>query len=180
MSSSSFSSPGYVETMYVEHHGWLVTWLRSKLDTRERAADLAHDTFVRLLSARLPAMPEEPRAYLTTVARRLVIDSYRHAALEKAYLDVLATAPEDHEVSAEQQAMVLQALREIDRMLAGMPTKVRTAFLLSRVDGLDHATIATQLKVSVPRISQFLAQATRHCYAAMYGHAPGTQEGGLR
>ena len=58
--------------IYSHHHGWLMRWLRAKLQCADHAADLAHDTFVRLLTA----PPEnrqtlrEPRAYLTTVAQR--------------------------------------------------------------------------------------------------------------
>ena len=70
-------------------------WLRAKLQCADHAADLAHDTFVRLLTA----PPEgrhtlrEPRAYLTTVAQRLLIDHYRRLSLEQAWLETLAQQP---------------------------------------------------------------------------------------
>ena len=48
------SAPGasaqVIETLYGDHHGWLRGWLRKKLGNAFDAADLAHDTYVRILS----------------------------------------------------------------------------------------------------------------------------------
>jgi len=41
--------------LYQDHHGWLQGWLRKRLGDREHAADVAQDTFLRLLlSGRFP------------------------------------------------------------------------------------------------------------------------------
>jgi len=42
-----------IGTLYNEHHGWLATWLGHKLNCRNLGAELAQDTFLRLLTARL-------------------------------------------------------------------------------------------------------------------------------
>ena len=60
--------PG-VETLYREHHGWLRGWLRQRLNNQADAADLAHDTFIRVMLARSAESLREPRHYLATVAR---------------------------------------------------------------------------------------------------------------
>ncbi len=45
-----------VSHLYQDHHGWLQGWLRRRLGCAENAADLAQDTFARLLaSRRVPA-----------------------------------------------------------------------------------------------------------------------------
>ena len=36
--------------MYGQHHPWLLRWLRGKLSCTDHAADLAQDTFVKLLA----------------------------------------------------------------------------------------------------------------------------------
>ena len=38
-----------VQTLYSTHHSWLNRWLRSRLGNAADAADMAQDTFVRLL-----------------------------------------------------------------------------------------------------------------------------------
>ena len=61
-----------VQSLYSEHHGWLLGWLRKKLSCPHGAADVAQDTFVRIIASRdaLFGM-REPRAYLSTTAKRL-------------------------------------------------------------------------------------------------------------
>lgn len=58
-----------VGKLYGEHHGWLYGWLRKKLGCAHNAADLAHDTFVRVMASRRIQFGDEPRAFLTHVAK---------------------------------------------------------------------------------------------------------------
>lgn len=37
------------ERLYLDHHDWLAGWLRGRLGCSQDAADLAHDTYLRLL-----------------------------------------------------------------------------------------------------------------------------------
>ncbi len=60
---SSMPSNDCVQTLYSDHHGWLHTWLRGKLGNAADAADLAQDTFVRLLQRREQLQLNAPRAF---------------------------------------------------------------------------------------------------------------------
>jgi RNA polymerase sigma-70 factor (ECF subfamily) len=156
--------------LYLDHHDWLLQRLRRRLGCAHLAADLAHDTFVRVLGR--PAAPldlQEPRAWLGTIAHGLLVDFLRRADLERAYLQALASLPAGHHPSAEQQALTLEALRQVDSLLAGLSSKARAAYLWSRLDGTPHAEIAQRLGVSVSRVRQYLATAARRCYELRYG-----------
>ena len=83
-----------VEVLYNDHHNWLTGWLRRKLGCPDSAADLAQDTFMRVLTARETPQFIEPRAFLTTLAKRVLFNHYRRQDLERAYLDALAQMPE--------------------------------------------------------------------------------------
>jgi len=83
---STASTDTALHVLYRDHHGWLRGWLRQRLNNSADAADLAQDTFVRVLVARTADNLREPRHYLSTVARGLVIDLYRRRSLEQAYL----------------------------------------------------------------------------------------------
>lgn len=72
MSPSSHTAA--VQNIYEQHHSWLHGWLKGKLHNACDAADVAHDTFVRILGGRHAAQIVEPRDYLATIARGLVID----------------------------------------------------------------------------------------------------------
>ena len=103
------------------------------------------------------------------IAKGLLFDYFRRAALEQAYLTELMLIPEGEQPSVEEQQMILEDLKNIDRLLGKLSSKARAAFLYNRLDGLSHAEIALRLGVSVPRVRQYLAQGIRQCYIALYG-----------
>ncbi|MCD0503988.1 sigma-70 family RNA polymerase sigma factor [Bordetella petrii] len=169
MSPSQPTPSLVVAQLYDAHHGWLFNWLRKRLGNSADAADLAQDTFMGILAAgRRQALPElrEPRAYLTTIARRLVVDLYRRHALERAYLEALAQTPQTHAPSEEQRLTVLQTLQEVDALLDALPAKVRNAFLLSQLDGLTYEQIAADMNISLRSVKRYMAEAFRHCILA--------------
>ncbi|MAC98892.1 MULTISPECIES: sigma-70 family RNA polymerase sigma factor [Pseudomonas] len=164
---SAESSGDQVQQLYLQHHRWLTGWLQRRLGCSFRAADLCHDTFVRILSADNAATQvqavREPRSYLATIANRVLIDHLRRRALEKAWLESLALAPEAVDISPEQRLLLLEALQQLDCMLTGLGSKVREAFLLSQLQGLRYSEIAERLGVSVSMVKKYMAKATEHC-----------------
>ncbi|KAF1053122.1 MULTISPECIES: sigma-70 family RNA polymerase sigma factor [Delftia] len=169
MPSAPASTPQHREaaSLYAAHHGWLQGWLRRRLGNGADAADLAQDTFVRILGVRDLAGVQEPRAYLTTVAKGVLVNWYKRQALERAYLEALAALPEPVAPSPEQRALVLETLHEIDAMLDALPPIVRRTFLLSQLDGMKYEDIAQQLEVSLTSVKRYMAQAFRQCLVAM-------------
>jgi RNA polymerase sigma-70 factor (ECF subfamily) len=63
----------------------------------------------------------------------------------------------------EEQAILLQALMEIDRLLQGLGTKVRQAFILAQFDGLTYPQIAERLNISTRTVNNYMAKAMEHC-----------------
>lgn len=124
---------------------------------------------MRLLGREELKAPREPRAFLVAIAKGLLFDYFRRAALEQAYLTELMLVPADEQPSVEAQQLILEDLKNIDRLLGKLSSKARAAFLYNRLDGLGHAEIAERLGVSVPRVRQYLAQGMRQCYIALYG-----------
>lgn len=155
-----------VESLYHAHHNWLTGWLRRKLGCPHNAADLAQDTFIRVLTAREAAPIIEPRAFLTTVAKRVLSNYYRRQDLERAYLDALAQMPEQVVPSEEEKAIILQTLVELDQLLDGLPRQVKRAFLLAQVDGLKQGEIALELGISIATVKRHLNKAALRCYFA--------------
>lgn len=153
------------ESLYREHNGWLNGWLRARLGhCSHRAADFVQDTFVRILQSGTKAGEiAQPKSYLATIARGLMVDHFRRSDLEQAYLAELAQMPEALQPSPEERAILLETLLTIDRMLAGLGPKVRQAFLLAQIDGLDYATIAQELDVSVSSVKQYMRKAVLQC-----------------
>ncbi|AVF38644.1 RNA polymerase subunit sigma [Pandoraea apista] len=153
--------------LYNDHHGWLKGWLHRKTGCSHRAADLAHDTFVRLLERETPRMLASPRAFLTTVAQRVLYNHWRREQIERAYLYALAQQPEALVPSPEERAIVLETLLEIDRCLDGLPSLVKRAFLLAQLDGMTHLEIAAELGISLSTVKRHLVRAGTQCFFTM-------------
>ena len=141
--------------------------VRGRLSCSEKAADIAQDTFVRIIaSKRTPQKTfKEPRALLTHIAKNLVIDLWRRQDVERAYLDPLANIPENEAPSAETQLLTIEALTLIDTMLTNMPDHTREIFLLAQLDGLTLKQISEHINISVFTVRRHIHKALIACMA---------------
>lgn len=170
MAASEFAPQ--IENLYSDHHGWLRGWLRRKLGNAFDAADLAHDTYVRIMvSGRIP-QPEQSRRHLSQIANGLVIDLYRRRQIEAAYLEAIALLPAPEVPSEEARALTVEALIEIDTILHRLPAKARAALLLCKLDGLSYREIAERLQVSLSSVEKYIAAALQACYCAVHEPNP--------
>jgi len=163
MSSVDYSQQNAVQSLYETHHQWLCGWLRQRLGCIDNAADLAQDTFIRVITQRKATELREPRAYLSTIARSLMIDMFRRRYLEQAYLETLALSPEPLDISPETRALIIETLMEIDRMLDGLGGRTREIFLLAQLDGLSYVEIGRRLNISVNTVKKHAVRALTHC-----------------
>jgi len=166
MAASSTSD--LITDLYSQNHGWLLGWLRGKLGNAFDAADVAQDTYVRVMvTGRVPEQVEQSRAYLVRIAKHLVVDLYRRRRLEQAYMDALMLLPPAHMPSLEERTIVLETLCQLDAALDRLPLRVREAFLLSQFDGLTYSAIAEQMGVSVGSVRKYMLQAAQACFTVM-------------
>jgi len=133
------------------------------------AADLAQDTFLRILSSRDALLGmREPRAYLTTTAKHLLLDRARRQLLEQTYLaelSALAMLPSEAAFypAPDEILLALEALGQIDQALIRVSGNARQAFLLHYLEGQTQAEIAEQLDVSPRMVRHYLVEALLQC-----------------
>ncbi|HAT4519757.1 MULTISPECIES: ferric citrate uptake sigma factor FecI [Serratia] len=163
MSATASAPHAALSRLYATHHAWLQGWLHRRLGCAFDADDVAQDTFMRLLRSDAAATLREPKDFLVTVAKRVMVDLFRRRTLERAYLEMLALIPEGYAPSPEQRQSLLDSLQQIDAMLDGLGPKVKQAFLLSQLEGLGYVDIAARLGVSVSSVKKYMAKATEHC-----------------
>ncbi|AHV91681.1 sigma-70 family RNA polymerase sigma factor [Bordetella holmesii] len=154
--------------LYVEHSTWLQGWLRKRVGDTFAAEDLAQDTFLSLLDGKIvPGEIRQPRPFLATIAGRLLAHRHRRQLLETAYLEALACLPEEVAPSPERRLLALESLQQIDRVLDGLPAKVREAFLLAHLFEMTYAEIAERLGASSSSVKQYLTRANQECLFAL-------------
>jgi RNA polymerase sigma factor (sigma-70 family) len=169
LSSTTAISPALharLSQLYRGNQAWLKGWLHSKLGCSYRAADLLHDTFMRLLVREEIIQVKEPKAFLTTVAKRVLIDYWRREQIEQAYQEALMLIPEAYAPDPEEQYVFLETLLAIDKLLDGLPVVVKRAFLYFQLDGLKQNEIADKLNISLSTVKRYLVQAGVQCYFA--------------
>jgi RNA polymerase sigma-70 factor (ECF subfamily) len=151
-----------LRTLYSEHHGWLFGWLQWRMGNAADAADLAQDTFLRLILKPAPGDlrgPGETRAYLRTIAQGMCIDLWRRRQVEQAWLDTLAAQPQAIIPSEEHTAIVIETLMEIGELISRLGDKVQRAFVMAQIHGMRTTEISKELGVSVRMVQKYLSQA---------------------
>ena len=121
------------ESFYVEHRGVVLGFLRRRLGA-QAAEDAFQETFLRALRAydRLEHS-DHLRAWVLTIAARLVIDSARRA---KPVVDELPELPVEDGRPAYAQ---------IEHLAGGLPPTERAAVVLRYAYDLPYDDIATAL-----------------------------------
>ncbi len=160
-------TPILVDELYRNHSGWLHHWLRKKIGSSEQAADLVQDTFIKILQTRDELLGvKEPKAYLTSIAKNLLIDQVRRKRIEQAYLDGLSEMEYmlDAVVSPEEQVQIIQAIHQLCKALEVVSEKAQQAFILHYLEGYTHKETAEQLGVSTKMIQKYLASCLVQCY----------------
>lgn len=169
MTVQQISSRGLIEKFYECHRPWLQSWLSKKTGSNFDAADLTHDTFIRVLLQDNAHDIVEPRAYLTRIAHGIMVNFLRRRDIEHAYLNAMLSLGQGQEAampSPEEYLLNLEKLVAIDRMLDGLPIKVRKAFLLHKLNGMTYPEIAAEFGMSVISIKKYIARALLHCAQA--------------
>lgn len=169
MADCAIGNPDLLTRIFQSDYRWLAERLRFRLGCRFNAEDVASESFLQLST--LPGLGDvrEPRAMLTTIANRVMYEGARRKALERAYLEALAAAPENVHPSPEDHHVLLQSLVLIDKALDGLPSKARRAFLHSQLDGMTYAEIAQEIGVSSSMVRQYMAKALAQCYLVAKG-----------
>ncbi len=150
-----------LELAFKAHAGELRSFLYRHLRNNETAADLAQETYLRML--RQP--PRKPvlnlRSFIFRVAHNLAIDHARSRGTRDqhdqgmAYLyEVTGESPELFDVVASQRE-----LESLGEALQRLPAQCQQIFLLCRLQGLPHKEVAGQLGVSVSTVEKQLATA---------------------
>lgn len=159
-------APERLALIFTSDYRWLVERLRYRFNCREHAEDIASDSFLKL--SVMPALEkiEKPRAMLTTISKHIIYEKTRRDALERAYIEALAAAPEHFEPSPEKKYLIMESLVALDKALGKISEKARSAFFKSQLDGMTYSQIATELGVSASMVRQYMAKALTQCYIA--------------
>ena len=137
----------FVEELFAKHHGEIYAYLLRMLRDSELAADLTQDAFVKAYrNYDTLEKPENARAWLYQIAHRVALDELRRRKIVRFLPwtgESRGAAP-----SAEHLAMELRLSGDLQRALAKMPERQRSALLLAELHDLTGLELAAALGVS--------------------------------
>lgn len=137
----------FVEVLFARHHGEIFAYLVRMLRDPELAADLAQDSFIRAYRAHASLEdPTKARAWLYQIANRVALDEIRRRRIVRFIPwsgESRGAAP-----SAERLAMDTRLSGELERALARIPERQRSALLLAEVHDLTGVELAASLGTS--------------------------------
>ncbi len=146
----------------------LVSFLSSRLGSRQAAEDVAHDAYLRVLERTCTQQIEHPRAFLYRTALNLVVDRHRrHQVRHAESLDVLDHDEQWHSPAPTLEMQQDQRLALMRKALDELSGPCRDCFLLRKLDGLSHQQIADRLGISRSLVEKHIVNAMKHCRLRM-------------
>jgi RNA polymerase sigma factor (sigma-70 family) len=141
----------------------LVSAARRRLGDSDDAEDIAQEAFIRLLGE----APDNPPAWLFTVAGRLVSD-YRRAGSRRDRVvqrPPVQMVPDELTRDPAQDIVRAEVIATVRAVLATMSDRDRQLLLLHHY-GLSYREIATRLGVATSSVGSLLTRAHRRFLAA--------------
>jgi len=155
------------------HEAEIMRYLARAWPFKDDLLDLRQECYVKVYESALRCRPENPRAFLYTALRNLIIDRARRnktASLDPAQdLDELKFDRAGADPSDRADSwMELKRLRD---GLTALPQRCRAAVWLHKVDGLTYAEVAHRQGVSVKTIEKQISRGLRQLADHGLAHA---------
>lgn len=157
-----------------EHQAELLAFFQRRVPSRPDAADLAQESWTRLLRYRRESSPRALRMLLFSIARNLLSNHWRRGRLHgvEQPTDFTGLDLPSEIAGPARQADARQSLLRLEAAVAALPPKCRAVFLLSRIEGLANAEIAGRCGISVKMVEKHLARAIVQCRAGVEEPGP--------
>jgi len=141
-----------------------------KVRDRDMAADLAQESYARVLSMQQAGQViREPAALLKQVALNTKIDMDRRAAVRQ-HDDLHALGEADHPVAPrcfqpEEAYASYQAVQAYLDTIEALPPRCREAFAMYLFDELPYKEIAERMGVSLSLVDRYIKRGKLACLA---------------
>ena len=166
-------TPFQLEELFAVQREALSRRLIRLVRSRELAADLIQDTFVRLMGMAGTRTVLHPRALLFRTASNLAIDHLRKQKVESRHICEAVPHEVANQVASpaptpEQELWGKQQLQRVQAAIDALPTPIRETFLLHRMHGYAYHEIAAMQGVSESAVDKRMNRALKECWAALH------------
>jgi RNA polymerase sigma-70 factor (ECF subfamily) len=150
-----------IEELFAEYHPGILRMLIRRTGDRDRAEDLAAETFARAFAA----PPNNPRPWLFAVALNLVREDGRRFVRQGRRLELLKAESPQMTETPDEEFDRNERVALVRRALAQLTERDREVLLL-KAEGFDYEEIATTAGLAKGAIGTTLARARRRLVEA--------------
>jgi RNA polymerase sigma-70 factor (ECF subfamily) len=147
--------------LFNQYYESLVRMIYRRTGDRDRAEDLAQETFARAVSA----PPDNPRPWLFAVALNLVREDGRRASTRGRRLELLRNETDSPTGGPDAELERNEETARVRAALATLKERDREALLL-KAEGFDYEEIAATLGLAKGAVGTTLARARRRLVEA--------------
>ncbi len=155
---------GPVGDLFVEYHASLVRMLYRRTGDRDRAEEIAQETFARAVVA----PPRNPRPWLFAVALNLVREEGRTAVRQARKLVLFKAEQPEHSATPDDELERVERIAGVRAALDALTDRDREALLL-KAEGFSYDEIAATLGLARGAVGTTLARARQRLMAAYRG-----------
>lgn len=158
----------HIEDLFHRHRDELTRRLVTIVNSRDTAADLVQETYLRLLGLVNTKAVDHPRALLHRIATNLAIDHLRRDKSRPHVVDSLDGAMDVpcRTPSAERAVLAKERFQIFLKGIEQLPPRTREAFLLYRAYGYSYREISHRMGISESGVEKLLRRALDH-YSAI-------------
>lgn len=151
--------------IYEQYHSQIKRFLQVNLRSNEDAEDLTQETFVRFQKHQHTVDMAQPKNFLFTIARNLMIDKIRHRKVSEVDTEAEIDDLMDPTSSIERQVSARQEYDALCDAVQSLPPQCRKVFILRKFYHFSHKEIAEKLGLSVSTIEKHLVSGLARCQA---------------
>lgn len=161
--NTTLSSNIDVSQLFARYQAEISNTIYEQLGSRDDAADLTQETFLRYSTATRGRFIENPRGFLLKTARNLVIDFMRRSSVSSKVIlkdtgeeEALDSAP-----TTEQKIIDAYELSKFGSIIDNLPPRCQEVFILRKIEGRSYAEISEKLKISHSAIEKNIMRALK-------------------
>ena len=152
---------GPVAELFRQYHASLVRMLYRRTGDRERAEEIAQETFARAVAA----PPRNPRPWLFAVALNLIREEARTASRQARRLVLYRAEQPDRAAAPDELLERAEGIARVRQALDLLSERDREALLL-KAEGFNYDEIAATLGLARGAVGTTLARARRRLVEA--------------
>ena len=164
-----------LDRLFEEHASGLRAFVAARVVGNLDVEDIVQDVYARLarmeaLAEKLPPGNRGTRAFLLTMANRLVIDRERHLGVRRQHREqVRLLQDRDDAPSPERIVLARDDLDAVARAIEGMKPRWRRAFVLNRFNYMSYRDVARTMNVSPKTVEKYIGKALLHLRSSVLG-----------